>query len=74
MGQCCATDRINSNNHKQTDLVALGGGVDEKTLAAIIKAQACFRGLMTRKMLKRKYGYEYKKPGMMNRTAVELDP
>jgi len=50
--------------------------VDAKTLATIIKAQAAFRGLLTRKRMKMTYGFECRTIGMYGRRTnlIEMDP
>ena len=53
-----------------------GVNVDAKTLGTIIKAQSAFRGLLTRRRIKKQYGFECKTVGMFNRrnNLIEMDP
>ena len=78
MGSCCnQTEESKLSNkrhidltHSQTPVIK----VDEKTLRAIIKAQAMFRGLLVRRSIKRSYGFETRKGGMMTRRSNRQDP
>ena len=75
MGSCCSTEN-NHGNKLSTDLTTFTSAeIDPKILAAIIKAQACFRGLITRKKISDIYGFKYKSMISMNKkNIVELDP
>jgi hypothetical protein len=70
MGSCCSAE--NNGQQKTADLVTLGSkNLSIKSLAAIVKAQACFRGLLVRKEIKKVYGFECKTVGMINRNRMK---
>ena len=57
MGGCCSAD--NNDGHNMTDVNTFASAkLDAKSLAAIVKAQACFRGLKARRLIKNKYGFQ----------------
>jgi len=85
MGTCCGGK---SRQDTDTNLLHKGykvnsklpGSIDSKhfgslPISMIVKIQAMFRGFLTRKKVKKIYGYEMT-PGLLNRTTilVEMDP
>lgn len=70
MGGCCSNEA--AKNQGYADL-SRRIQMDAKTLAIVIKAQAAFRGLITRRTIKAKYGFECK-TSMMKRRLIEMDP
>ncbi len=75
MGACCRKSEDHGTvNSKFQNLAQQGIPQDDLTVRAVIKAQAMFRGILTRREIKRVYGYTFHKEGLMDRRAIYDDP
>lgn len=85
MGTCCGGKSRQDND---TNMLHKGSKVNSKSpptidpkfmqalpIKTVVKIQALFRGFLTRKKIKKIYGFEVT-PGLLNRTTilVEMDP
>jgi hypothetical protein len=73
MGGCCSTQNTSKKETNLTDKGSLSMNANQ--LATIIKAQAAFRGLITRKQIRSTKGFACSEGLMKKRwNVLEMDP